>query len=229
VPSASLDQFAVQEDVSMATASEPTKEELRAGVLKSLPEIAEIKDNTLREKVLDLWVLSLSNSEFRSIDEMECSGMVGMEQYPGRTQSDHLRGVGRIARAIAQQMVDMCGDDVHIDPDISLASGLVHDAGKPYFYSPRNYKRFHERKPYVGRPAFRHTMYGAHLAIEAGMPEEIVHCIASHDLHLDGQYVVPSAYAKILASADQIYWDVLMAFDLLEKSSIKVTGPLPLG
>ena len=213
----------------MTESSEHTKEELRAGILKSLPEIAEIADEELREKVIDLWALALSVSEFTSIDQMECSGMVGMDQYPGKTQSDHLRGVGRIARAIAQEMVALHGDDVDVDPDMCLAAGLIHDAGKPFFYTAENVKKFHERKAYIGKPSFRHTMFGAHLAMQADMPEELVHCIAAHDLHMDGQYVVPSAYAEILASADQIYWDTLMAFDLLEASAIKVEGPLPMG
>jgi putative nucleotidyltransferase with HDIG domain len=155
--------------------------------------------------------------------------MVGMDQYPGKTQSDHLRGVGRIARAIAREMVDLCGDDVDVDPDVCLASGLIHDVGKPYFYTAENVKKFEERKPYIGKPSFRHTMFGAHLAMQADMPEELIHCIAAHDLHMDGQYVVPSAYAKILASADQIYWDTLMAFDILVESGTKVKGPLPMG
>jgi 23S rRNA maturation-related 3'-5' exoribonuclease YhaM len=213
----------------MAKSSTPTKDELRAGILKSLPEIAEISNAELREKVIELWIRALSVSEFSSIDQMECSGMVGTEQYPGKTQSDHLRGVGRIARAIAREMRDLCGNEVDIDPDMCLASGLIHDAGKPYFYSAENIKRFHERRAYIGKPAFRHTMFGAHLALEAGLPEELVHCIAAHDLHMDGQYVVPSVYATILASADQIYWNTLIRLGLLKESSIKVEGPLPMG
>ena len=213
----------------MAKSSASTNDKLRAGILKSLPEIAEISDRDLREKVIDLWSRALSVSEFSSIDEMECSGMVGMAQYPGKTQSDHLRGVGRIARAIAREMRDLCGDEVDVDPDMCLASGLIHDAGKPYFYTTENIKRFHERRAYIGKPAFRHTMFGAHLALEAGLPEELVHCIAAHDLHMDGQYVEPSVYAVILASADQIYWNTLIRLGLLRDSAIAVEGPLPMG
>jgi putative nucleotidyltransferase with HDIG domain len=202
-----------------------TLDELRAGVRQSLPEIAQISNEELREKVTEIWALALSESEYSSIDDMRCSGMIGMDHFPGKTQADHQRGVGRIARAIAQEMRDMYGDEIDVDPELALVSGLVHDVGKPYFYSSENIRRWQERKSHTGQPPYRHTMYGAHLALQVGMPEEIVHCIASHDLHSDGQFVTPSVYAQILASADQIYWNILIRLGLLEENPTQVEGP----
>jgi putative nucleotidyltransferase with HDIG domain len=200
-------------------------EELRAGVRRSLPEIADISDEALRDKIVDVWAMALGETEFSSIDDMTCSGMIGTRHYPGKTQSDHQRGVGRIARAIAQEMRDMHGEEIAIDPELALASGLLHDVGKPFFYSMENVNRWRKRRTYTGKPPFRHTMYGAHLALQAGLPEEIVHCIASHDQHMDGQYVNPSVYTKILATADMIYWGVLSSLGLLEPDPADVEQP----
>ena len=41
-----------------------TLEELRVSVRKSLPELANIQDPQLREKVIEAWAIALSESEF---------------------------------------------------------------------------------------------------------------------------------------------------------------------
>jgi hypothetical protein len=42
-------------------------DELRAGVRKSLPEVEQITNKALRDKVVEAWALALSESEFASI------------------------------------------------------------------------------------------------------------------------------------------------------------------
>ena len=202
-----------------------TMEELREGVRQSLPEIADISDEELRNKVVEAWALALSNSQFARIEQMTCSGMVGSRHVPGLTQADHVRGVGRIARTVAQEMLDLCGHMIRIDPDIALAGGLLHDVGKPLFYDADNIARWRENKSYTGKPPFRHTMYGAHLALIAGLPEELAHVIAAHDTHMDGQYVEHSVYCSIVAHADQVYWSVLYRLAESEKDPIQIQGP----
>ena len=200
-------------------------DELREGVRRSLPEIAEISNEDLRDKIIEAWALSLSKSQFTRIEQMRCSGMVGSRHIPGLTQADHLRGVGRIARSIAQEMVDLCGNKIQIDPDMALAGGLLHDVGKPLFYDTSNIARWRENKSYTGKPPFRHTMYGAHLALTVGLPEEIAHVIAGHDTHMDGQYIEHSVYCSIVAHADQVYWSVLFRLAKSEKDPTQIKGP----
>ena len=52
-------------------------EELRQSVVRSLPEVNEIGDETLRNKVIDAWAYSLGKSSFKSIDEIRASGKSG--------------------------------------------------------------------------------------------------------------------------------------------------------
>jgi putative nucleotidyltransferase with HDIG domain len=202
-----------------------TMQELREGVRCSLPEVLEISDQELQDKVVEVWAIALAETDFTSIDDMTCNGMIGTRLYPGKTQSDHQRGVGRIARAIALEMRDLYGEEIDVDPELALASGLLHDVGKPFFYSMDNVNRWREHKVHTGKPPFRHTMYGAHLALQVGLPEELVHCIASHDLTMDGQFVIPSVYAKILSYADRIYWGVLDSLGLLVPDPSGVEQP----
>ena len=51
-----------------------TPEALRASVSESLPELNEISDVELRQKVVDAWAYSLERSSFTSIDQIRPSG-----------------------------------------------------------------------------------------------------------------------------------------------------------
>jgi len=195
-----------------------TMEELRESVTESLkPEIDMFTDNELRQKVIDAWALSLSETEFKSLDELSCSTMIGDLYYPGATQAHHQRGVGRLARGMAETMIEMHGKDIRIDPDLALAGGICHDLGKPFFYDRKNRERWLKNKAYTGHPPYRHTMKGAFLALQAGLPEEVVHTIATHDYHMDGQYVQPSVYTDMVYRADWVYWRTLIGLGLTEK------------
>jgi len=44
--------------------------EIREGVMASLPEAEEIKDSELRDKVYDAWTFSLQENGYNSIGEM---------------------------------------------------------------------------------------------------------------------------------------------------------------
>ena len=52
-------------------------EELRQSVVRSLPEVNEISDETLRNQVIDAWAYALGKSSFKSIDEIRASGNPG--------------------------------------------------------------------------------------------------------------------------------------------------------
>jgi hypothetical protein len=49
-------------------------QEARKSVIRSLPELEEIKDEVLRHKVIDAWAYSLDRSSFGAIEEIRASG-----------------------------------------------------------------------------------------------------------------------------------------------------------
>ena len=199
---------------------------LRDGVRRSLsPEIDRISDGELARQVIETYALALSETQFSSLEEMTCSGMIGGKHIPGLTQADHIRGVARLARNIVDDVRSLYGRELELDPDIVAAAGLLHDVGKPYFYDHGNIETWRENKRYTGRPPFRHTLYGAHLALQVGLPTEIVHVIAGHDIRMDGQFVEPSVYLRIVAMADDLYWIIPGRFDLFEPEPTPVEGP----
>ena len=189
---------------------------LRQGVRESLPEIAEIHDTELREKVVEAWALALSQTEFRRIEEIRPSGNPKSPTMKRGTQADHLRGVTRMALALAEQLEQVVGP-LGVDRDLLLACGLCHDVGKPYEFSPRNQARWEGNPAAVGYPSIRHSVYGVHLALTVGLPEAVAHTAGAHSG--EGELITRSLENTIVHQADYAYWHILERAGLLESGA----------
>jgi len=189
-------------------------DELKAGVRQSLPEIEQIKDAALREHVVEAWALALSETEYTSIDEIRASGGPDSPPLQHGTQSHHLRGVAMMALAMADSLEAMVGP-LGIDRDVLLAGGLCHDLGKPYEFSPRNRARWQTNPAAAGFPTFRHPVYGAHLALSAGLPETVAHICAAHSA--EGENIQRSLENTIVHLADHAFWTILRRAGALEE------------
>lgn len=183
-----------------------TMEELRQGVRQSLPEVEQIADTDLRARVVEAWALALSQSEFTRIEEIRPSGNPDTPPMKRGTQADHLRGVARVALAIAAEMERTCGP-LSINRDVLLACALCHDVGKPFEFSPRNQARWRANPAAAGFPAVRHPVYGVYVALTVGLPEAVVHACGAHSR--EGENVQRSLENTIVHHADYAFWDVL--------------------
>ena len=105
-------------------------DELRARVRAELPEVEEIRDPELRDKVVEAWALALAASSFGAIEEIEPSGNPGVNTLRRGSQTDHIRGVTRLAMRIADEMSALM-PDLKVDRDLVVAGALCHDVGKP--------------------------------------------------------------------------------------------------
>lgn len=147
----------------------------REHIVKLFPEINEMKDVELRERVIDVWVLALRDSQWERIEDVPW--------IPGRaefiTNVQHCRGVARVGMAIARALLEGVdvAPDITIDMDIVIAGGILHDVGKLLEYAPP--PDLPGTKTPLGKYMMHHIL-GAHLAIKAGLPAEVVHCIESH-------------------------------------------------
>jgi putative nucleotidyltransferase with HDIG domain len=189
-------------------------EQLREGVRKLLPEVNEIQVTDLRERVLEAWAISLAETEFASIDEIPAQAT---PQHPlfkeGQgTQSGHFRGVARIAQGIADGFEAM-HPNVRIDRDLLWACALCHDLGKPYEMSPRNQERWKKNVAAYGYPAIRHSVYGVHIALLAGLPEVVAHTAGTHSA--EGELIQRSLLNTIVHFADHCYWHLVDRTELL--------------
>ncbi|MBP1776705.1 MAG: phosphohydrolase [candidate division NC10 bacterium] len=188
-------------------------EELREGVRKCLPELANIKDEELRDRVVEGWAFSLSKTEFSSIDDMKASGGPNTPAVKNAAQSHHLRGVAWAAQGIADGLEKVHGD-IGINRDLLWACSLCHDLGKPFEYSPKNQERWQANIAASGYPAIRHTVYGVHVALTVGLPEAVAHAAGAHSM--EGEFVKRSLENTIVHFADHAYWYVLDRARLLD-------------
>jgi putative nucleotidyltransferase with HDIG domain len=187
-------------------------EELRESVRKSLPEANNIKDPGLRAKVIEAWAYALSQSEFKSIDEIKPSGNPDTPPMKDGTQSQHLRAVAVVAQGIADGLEKLHGD-IGVDRDLLWACALCHDVGKPFEFSPRNQERWKNDVAAAGYPSIRHSVYGVHVALTVGLPEAVAHCAGAHSR--EGQFIKRSLENTVVHFADEAYWHVLERAGLL--------------
>ncbi len=184
----------------------PISDELRESVRRSLPELADIADETLRNQVVEAWAFALSETEFTSIEQIRGSGNPDTPAMKQGTQAEHLRGVARIALAMADALEQVMGP-LGIDRDLLCAAALCHDLGKPFEFSPANQARWRADPAKVGFPSVRHPVYGVHVALSVGLPEAVVHTAGAHSM--EGENVERSLENTIVNLADHAFWTVL--------------------
>jgi putative nucleotidyltransferase with HDIG domain len=195
-----------------------SSQRMRQRVLKELPEINEIKDTELRKRVIDAWVLALERSSFASIREIAPAGNPGVLEVKRGDQTDHIRGVTRLAIKIAREMAESY-PDLQIDHDIVVAGGICHDIGKPWEFDPKNRERWKRNPKRAGVPSIRHPAYGAHICLTAGLPEEVAHVATAHSG--EGELLERSLENTIVHFADHAFWHVLLAGNLIKPETIQ--------
>ena len=192
---------------------------LRQSVLEDLPEIGWIRSDDLRRKVVEAWAFSLADSSFERIADLPAEGNPGVFLLKRGTQADHLRGVTRTAVAIADEFLASY-PEADIDRDIVIAGGLLHDVGKPFEFDPVRRAKWKADPSRAGLPSIRHSVYGVHVCLAVGLPEDVAHIAFSHSY--EGDFVVRSLEAIIVHRADSLWWAVAGAAGLLDASSNSV-------
>ena len=185
---------------------------LRERVRAELPEAGEIVDAALRDKVIEAWATALANSSFEAIADIRPSGNPDTPPLRKGTQTDHIRGVTRLAMGMADELVSMF-PDLKVDRDILIAGALCHDVGKPWEFDPRNQARWKRAPGAAGYPSIRHPAYGVHICLSVGLPETVAHIAGGHSG--EGELVVRSLENTIVNAADYAFWRVLRAGGLL--------------
>ncbi len=195
----------------------PITDALRAQVREELPEVAQISDAALRDKAVEAWAYALAHSSFKSIREIPPAGNPDTNEAKRGDQTDHLRGVTRLAIAIAREM-GAAYPELAIDMDTIVAGGLLHDVGKAWEFDPENRRRWKAEQAKFGRPSIRHPAFGAHICLTVGLPEEIAHIAMAHSG--EGELLVRSLACMIEHQADYTFWNVLLAGGQLKPETV---------
>jgi 23S rRNA maturation-related 3'-5' exoribonuclease YhaM len=201
----------------------PVTQAVRDGVAEDFPEIAWIDDAELRNRTIEAWSHSLCCSSFTRITEIPPEGNPGAPVLRRGTQADHLRGVLRLAVRMADEITTSY-PEARVDRDILLAGAVCHDVGKPFEFDPANRERWAADPSVTGQPTFRHSVFGMHVCLLVGLPDEVAHIALGHSM--EGQFIGVSTECMIVRQADHGWWFLAGAVGLLTPESTAALSPM---
>jgi putative nucleotidyltransferase with HDIG domain len=160
-------------------------------VREAFPELADIEDETLREQVVEAWVLGLERGGWRHIEDIPYAWNIHEV-----TNVEHVRGVTRIARESAREQREFHGADP--DLDTILAATLLHDVGKCYEYVDHVDEDIVDPDPTYASEEIPHSISGYALAHEVGCPLAVQRAIP----HFLGEVPKRTLEAELVKSAN---------------------------
>jgi len=158
-------------------------------------ELEWIKDNDLRKKTAETWVLALSKSSLTVDDLNEIPFTLLVKDCPV-TFMEHKRAVVHIAYESAKVMSRFFGENLPIDLDVVVSGAILCDVGKLLEYNKVDGKAVAND---FGR-FVRHPFSGVGLAMQCGVPQEVCHIITAHAG--EGDHIKRSTEAYIVHHAD---------------------------
>jgi 23S rRNA maturation-related 3'-5' exoribonuclease YhaM len=195
----------------------PITDDTRRMVIEDFPEISLIPDDDLRTRTIEAWAYSLSCSSFERLSHIPPHGNPGLPVLRSGTQADHVRGVFRYAKAVALEFQEAY-PSVIIDWGILLAGAACHDVGKPYEFDPENRNRWEVDPAGSGAPTFRHSVFGMHICLTVGLPDEVAHIAVGHSF--EGNHTGVSTECMIVRQADHGWWHVAATLGLVEPDTV---------
>ncbi len=160
-------------------------------VRDAFPEIGDIGDADLRERVVEAWVLGLDRGGWRHIDDIPYAWNIHEV-----TNVEHVRGVTRIGVKAAEEQRDFHGADP--DLDVVRAACLLHDVGKAYEYVDHVDDDLVDPDPTYATEEIPHSLSGYALAHEVGCPLAVQRAIP----HFLGEVPKRTLEAELVKSAN---------------------------
>ncbi|HVP06913.1 MAG TPA: HD domain-containing protein [Candidatus Acidoferrum sp.] len=172
-------------------------------VLRLLPEINQIKNVELRDKVIACWQDAI---QFRGWTEdlLRSIPFTLLAANVKITYIDHVRAVCKMCIAVDQVLDDSHGPrKTKVDRDVLIAGALLADVGKLLEFEIVDGKPV---KSNYGKH-IRHPFSGVGLAFKHGLPSEVMHIIATHSKEGTGEKRSPESI--IFHHADFIDFDLV--------------------
>ncbi len=169
----------------------------REFLLSEFPELNWIKNEDLREKCIDTFADALQLGGWDETTVFECPIAVSemSPECPVRNFS-HMHDVLHMCKAMCDWYIPRYQEYIDCDPDIVLAAAFLHDCCKFTEYKLENDKPAYTESADL----MRHPLAGGILAAKHGLPDKVVHAIATHSFEGSRSYVTPEAH--ILKAAD---------------------------
>jgi putative nucleotidyltransferase with HDIG domain len=175
---------------------------MKAEIKKLFPEIEQIKDRSLKDRVVSCWEESIHKGGWK-LEELGTIPFTLLLPDCRINLIEHTRAVTQTAIKVAGVLKDFYKEKIEIDFDLLIAGAILHDVGKILEYAKGGDK---VEKSRTGK-LLRHPFSGAALAYKHGLPEEVIHMIATHAREGDGGY--RTTEAVIIHYADFINFESL--------------------
>jgi putative nucleotidyltransferase with HDIG domain len=175
---------------------------MRTEIINLFPEINQIKDEDLKKKVISVWEEAIKLGGWKG-DDLEKIPFTLLIPDCKTNLVEHTRAVTHTALEVAKIILKFYALQVKINFDLLLAGGILHDVGKLLEYASLEGKITKSKRGKL----LRHPFSGASLAYKYGLPDEVIHMIATHAKEGDGGY--RSVEAMIIHYSDFINFESL--------------------
>jgi len=177
---------------------------MKAKVLKIWPELNWIKDEELKNKVLDCWVYAIENSVLTP-EDLEVIPFSLLIKDCNVTFMNHKRTCVQLSVDIAKKMKENFRDEIKINMDLLIAGAILIDVGKLLEYDKVDDKLTTSK---AGK-LLRHPFSGVAVADRFGLPPEVQHIIAYHAK--EGDLAKRNVEAIIVHHADFVSFEPFKA------------------
>lgn len=169
--------------------------------------LSEVKDKDLIEKSYKIIHDLMNNGNGgRGWKDWSMPFTLNMEFDPKYTLAHHTYWVTKIALDAARNFEEAM--EIKVNYDYLIVSGILHDVGK-LAESEKLEDGSYTKETDIFR-RFRHPSYGAMVAKQYGLPDDICHIILTHAG--EGNALFRSTEAQIIHRSDFIYYGGLRGF-----------------
>jgi 23S rRNA maturation-related 3'-5' exoribonuclease YhaM len=177
---------------------------MREQVIELLPEVKEIKNRELREKVIDCWVEAITFRNW-SVEELQNLPFTLIVDKVKIYFIEHVRTCTKMAIAVDRILENTYANrKTPVNRDFLIAGCLLADIGKLYEYDKKGDGTI--IKSEYGKH-IRHPFSGVGLAFKHNLPSEVMHIIAVHSK--EGTSEERSPEAIIFHHVDFISFDLV--------------------
>ncbi len=188
----------------MSTMTEQTHS--TAQIAELFPEINEITDTNLRDKVAAVWSEAITTGcggkgwtfdELRAVPFTLLAGDIDLRYV------EHLRSCCKQCMVIAGVLGEVFGDRIPINRDYLIAGSLLADVGKPLEFDKD--ANGNVIKGHFG-DMLRHPFSGVAMCYKHEIPAEVMHIVATHSY--EGEKTQRSIESIIFHHADFVDFDI---------------------
>ena len=173
-------------------------------LLKLIPEFNEIRNEDLRNKTIAAFALAIEKGGWTP-DDLAKIPFTLLIKDTNVSFLEHTRAVTNVCMGMARALTPIYGPRMPIDWDVLVSGAILHDVGKLLEYKKEGgaYMKSANGK------LLRHPFSGVGMCWKHGLPDEVMHIVATHSK--EGDHVQRTLESIIFHHADFVDFDIACA------------------